>query len=171
MNHLPSSVSIYCFSDWTAVERGVRIPRDLETTPLQIKTDSTLDSGDEINVPMRDKENTYISSVLIKFSSPMQYRINTCNKGYKDLPVQPPVEVEKTWTITKTGTSLNITCNNVEVLNYLFADSSDDRCVPKLGGNIVEKINFAHNDTASDFYKEGKIHFDLIIHSNEEGCK
>eukprot|EP00116_Pleurobrachia_bachei_P013957 sb/3474219/ len=71
----------------------------------------------------------------------------------KDLPVKPPVIAEKIWTITKTETTLIIRCNNVEVLNYLFADSFDTQCVTKFGGDVVGKIRFWKTDTASDFYR------------------
>ena len=82
--------------------------------------------------------------------------IGNCEDNYKDLPVQPPAEVDKSWTISKTETAIIITCNDVEVLNYLFADSSGDECVTKLGG--VEEIKFASYDTASDqFYYSGKV--------------
>ena len=92
---------------------------------------------------------------------PMQYVISYCI-SWTDLPVQPPVEVEKTWTITKTDTAIIITCNNVEVLNYLFADSSNSNCVSLVRGGNVEKIRFNNGDTASDFYRVGKC-LDLII--------
>ena len=150
------TIIILCLSDWTAPEHDVLIPWDLEGTPLHIKTDSTLGSDELVTVMLYDKESNWFSTVDVKFSSSMQYRIFTCMATYIDLPVQPPVEVEKTWKITKTETALTITCNDVEVLNYLFADSSNSNCVPKLGGDVVEQIQFSKWDTASDFYREGK---------------
>ena len=130
---------------------------DLEGTPLQIKTDSKLDSYDQIRVWLFSKDGTLVTTVTLKFSySSMRYYINYCSSysGYADLPVQPPVEVNKIWTITKTETALIITCNEVEVLNYLFADSSDRNCVPGWGGD-VKYIDFYKDDRASDFYRAG----------------
>eukprot|EP00116_Pleurobrachia_bachei_P004296 sb/3464558/ len=159
-------------ADWTAVQRGVRIPWDLEGTSLQIKTDSTLDSNDVIMIDMYDYESTtiYIGNVRVMITSPnvMYYLIHCA--AWDVLPVQPPEEVEKIWTITKTETALIITCNDVIVLNYLFADSAngdcvprwggdfadsgDSRCVPRWGESDVEEIRFKDvTDTASDFYK------------------
>ena len=132
----------------------MQIPRDLEATPLQIKTDSTLGSSELMIVYMHNKDMKFISTVRVKFSSPMQYLVLYCI-SWTDLPIQPPVEVDKIWTITKTETALIITCNNVQVLNYLFADSSDSRCVTKMGGDVVEQIKFNSNDKASDFYRAG----------------
>nr|AFK75462.1 putative secretory peptide-52 [Pleurobrachia bachei] len=141
-------------AEWTAVQRKVYIPWDLEATPLQIKTDSTLGSGDRIVVWMYDKNSTYISSVGVNFSSPMKYLIQYCTNSYTDLPVQPPVEVDKIWTFTKTETAFIITCNDVEVVNYLFADSSNSGCFPKWGGSDVEQIQVDTNwGKASDFYR------------------
>eukprot|EP00116_Pleurobrachia_bachei_P008094 sb/3468356/ len=154
-------------ADWTAVERDVEIPWDLEGTPLQIKTDSILGSNDKITVRMYNKDSSnvrlfndsassWISSVVMTFSSPVQYKIERCIGDFTDLPVQPPVEVETIWTIAKTETALIITCNDVEVLNYLFADSSNSKCVSVVGGNVVNVISFTKHDTASTFYRAAK---------------
>ena len=156
-----STYIIYCISGWIAVEQDESIPWNLERTSLQIRTVSTLGSDEHIYMWMYDKDSSFISNVRVKFSSPMQYGINYCTSSWTDLPVQPPVEVEKTWTITKTETALTITCNNVEVLNYLFADSGSN-CVTRVRGGNVEKILFNSYDTASDFYRVGKC-LDLII--------
>eukprot|EP00116_Pleurobrachia_bachei_P010086 sb/3470348/ len=142
-------------ADWTAVERGVNIPWDLEGTPLQIKTDSTLGSDNQIRVYIMLKSYGYVN---VKFSSPiMQYYISYCTSGWTNLPVQPPVEVDKIWTITKTETTLTITCNNVEleVLNYSVAGSN---CVLHWGGDVVEEIRFDETfDIASDYYRAGDV--------------
>ena len=52
---------------WTAVEKSVQIPWDLEATPLQIKTDSTVGSGNEVYVIMYDKDGTEIGDVAVYF--------------------------------------------------------------------------------------------------------
>ena len=146
---------MFYISDWTAVTRKPPpIPWDLEATPLQIKTDSALGSNKLIKMWMYNNGGSNIADLIVKFSSPMQYYLWNCSK-WTNLPVQPPVKVDKIWTITKTHTSLRITCNNVEVLNYKFADSSDSNCVPRWGGNVVGKIIFKKSDSASDFYRAG----------------
>nr|AFK75461.1 putative secretory peptide-51 [Pleurobrachia bachei] len=152
----PPQWAILTTGDWIAV----KIPWDLEATPLQIKTNSTLGSVDLIYVNMYDKDGSKIGFVIVKFSSPMQYNIGYCS-DWTDLPVQPPVEVEKIWTITKTETVLIIACNNVEVLNYLFADSSNNKCVLQWDGDVVE-IMF-RDDTASDFYRAGNVTYRIAV--------
>ena len=148
---------LYCISDWKAVEKGMGIiPWDLEAALLQIKSDSISGSGEMISVKIFNK-NGFIFSAGVTFTSPMQYRLDYCSDYNAELPVQPPVEVEKIWTFTKTDTAFIITCNNVEMLNYLFADSSNDHCVPKLGGDVVEEIRlYKSHGTASYFYRAGK---------------
>eukprot|EP00116_Pleurobrachia_bachei_P005712 sb/3465974/ len=138
--------------DWTAVEQNVKIPWDLEATPLQIKTDSTLDSKEKIYVRMFGKDNIAMGSLFVWFSSQIQYKIGHCRTDYTDLPVEPSMEVDKIWTITKTKAALIISCNGVEVLNYLFADSSESDCVTRWGGD-VEEIMITGLDKASDFYR------------------
>ena len=138
-------------SDWIAV----RIPWDLEATPLQIKTDSALGSNEWLMVWIYDNESSYIGFVEVFFSSTVQYWILHCTTK-TELPVQSSIKVDNSWTITKTETAIIISCNGVEVLNYLFADSSESYCVTKWGGDVVEKIQFSSHGTASDFYKVGK---------------
>eukprot|EP00116_Pleurobrachia_bachei_P006482 sb/3466744/ len=143
--------------DWTVVQRGVRIPWDLEGTPLQIKTDSTLDSDDVIMVDMYEG-TSYIGYVRVLITTPnVMWYLEHC-APWDNLPVQPPrEEVDKIWTISKTETALIITCNDVEVLNYLFADSSDSTCVPRWIHD-VENIEFnSPTDTASDIYRAAPI--------------
>ena len=110
---------------------------------------------------MYEKDGSDIGNVAVWFSSTMQFKIlhcSTTDNTWTDLPVQPPEQVEKVWTFTKTETAIIIACNEVEVLNYLFADSSLSNCVAKLGGDIVGQINFLSWDTASDFYRaKGKV--------------
>ena len=132
----------------------MKIPWDLEGTPLQIKTDSSLGDGDKLWVKLYRTDNSSIGGVVVLFSSPIQYRIGGCNE-YTVLPVEPPVEVDKIWMITKTETAITITCNNVEMLNYLFADSSNSKC--EMDGDVVGQIMFDNRDGASDGYRSGKL--------------
>ena len=106
-------------------------------------------------VKMYDKNGSSIATMGVRISSSVKYNLGSCTSSYTDLTVQPPVEVEKIWTITKTETALIITCNDTEVLNFLFTDSSNSKCVTRLGGNVVEQILFSNSDTASDFYRAG----------------
>ena len=98
-------------------------------------------------------DGNVLRDVLVKFSSPVQFYISYCT-DWTSLPVQPPDVLDKTWTILKTTTTLNIKCNGVEVLNYQFSDSGESQCVSQWGGDVVDKIKFSYPyDTASDSYR------------------
>nr|AFK75454.1 putative secretory peptide-44 [Pleurobrachia bachei] len=142
-------------SSWTAVgTRDARITWDLEGTPLQIKTNSSLGSNDVIKVGIFATDNIYLTYWAVNFSSPMQYSIQYCTGDWIDLPVQPPVAVDKVWTFKKTDTALIVTCNDVEVLNYVYADAANGACETesRMGGDVVQ-IVFWSEDTASEFYR------------------
>ena len=97
--------------------------------------------------------NKSVGKVEVKFDPPSRYWISDCASA--DLPVQPPDEVDKTWTIRKTATTLGIECNGVEVLNYQFSDSKDSLYCQTIWGDEVKMIKFSTNrDTASDSYRE-----------------
>ena len=100
---------------------------DLESTPLQIKTNTAADSDAEIGLVMwnEDKNQTYI---YIRFNTSYQYQIEPCMSDYTDLPVQPPSDLIKIWTITKTASNLTLECNGVELVTVVFEDHGDE-CV------------------------------------------
>ena len=70
---------MYYTTGWKAVERGVKIPHNLETTPLQIKTDSTAGSRKEVLVDLYtaggDKAGRRIRLVDIQLSSTVPARL------------------------------------------------------------------------------------------------
>ena len=136
---------------WNPVRRN--IPFDLESTPLQIKTDSTTGSEEMIYLLPFKEDGSSIGAVGVKFTSPIQYAISNCANSWTDLTSSPPEEVDKIWTIQKTISALIIYCNGVEVLYYKFKGSSDSRCVPRWGGDVVESILFNSGDSASDNYR------------------
>ena len=140
-------------SGWIQVVRF--IPIDLESTPLQIKTNSNTGSWDRISVKTYTADGSSIGWVTVRFFSPMQYKIGYCTSR-TILPVQPPDVLDKKWTIMKTNTTLGIECNGVEVLNYQFSDSSNSYCASRWGRNEVETIRFSSSDNASDSYQKKK---------------
>eukprot|EP00116_Pleurobrachia_bachei_P013993 sb/3474255/ len=131
------------------------IPFDLKRDPLQIKTDSTIGSKEQISPHMYTADDKLIGGVTVRFNSPMKYSIGHCT-GTGDLPplpVQPGDEVNKIWIIRKTNTTLSIECNGVEVLNYQFSDSNESDCETRWEEDVM-KIKFTQYGTASDSYGE-----------------
>ena len=142
--------------NWRAIYPEI----DLETIPLEIKTDSTIGSGDKVYVYFYTSGRDYVGHVGISFSSTPQYDIGNC-RTWTFFQVSLPTEVEKVWRITlnrNSGIRLLIHCNNVEVLNFLMSDSTcSDSSWSTHWSRTVGKIWF-HNDydTASDYYRAGQ---------------
>ena len=150
--------------NWTEVWPEI----DLETTPLEIKTDSTIGSGDYVYVYFLTSGREQVGYVTIRFSSTPQYYIGYCMYSYTNFPVSLPTEVEKVWRITlnrNSGIRLLIHCNNVEVLNFLI---SSNTCYysswSTRWSRTVGKIWFysPYSDTASDYYRAGQTGETLI---------
>ncbi|KAL5255425.1 hypothetical protein ACHWQZ_G010852 [Mnemiopsis leidyi] len=142
---------------WIAVERDVKINYDLENSPLQIKTDSVVGSGEFVKL-WSYTQNDYTGGVYLYFSSPPQYYLDFCSTSNTNFPTVLPTETNKVWTITLSRVSgeirVVITCNTVEVLNVVLSSTtcSDSRW-SFLWNRDVVKIDFASYDTASDYYR------------------
>ena len=142
-------------SDWTAAgEREVNINYDIEDNPLQIRTDSLVGSEDLIRVHFRAENGTGAGGVRVKFTDPPQYHITWCSSHWENFTA--PEEQLRTWTITVSDSSVILTCNGVEIVNYLFSESTRDDCVSHWNRDVV-KMKFMSNndgtDTASDEYR------------------
>ena len=143
----------YVTGSWKTVERDVKIPHNLETTPLQIKTDSTAGSKDEVRVFLRTAGGDSAGYVQLYFSSPPEYYLGSCTKDYTDLPSTLPSEVNKVWVITKLpGPRLTVQCNGVTVVDITMSDTCSYGLWGKYWSRKVEQIEFSSYDTASDEY-------------------
>ncbi|XP_063693709.1 uncharacterized protein LOC134825463 [Bolinopsis microptera] len=141
---------------WLPVIREVEIEWDLQSTPLEIKTNSVLGSGDKVVVDFYSAGGAYAGRVGLWFTSTPGYLINWCGMSYTNLPVNLPSPTDKVWRITLTrtaGVRVVIHCNEVEVLNILLSQAT---CSNSDWSTIwiwdVAKIMFHPADTASDYY-------------------
>ena len=143
--------------NWTVVWPEI----DLETTPLEIKTDSTIGSEDEVYVYFYTSGRDLVGYVQLRFSSTPEYYIWPCI-DWTNFPVSLPTEVEKVWRITlnrNSGIRLLIHCNNVEVLNILMSDSTcSSSSWSTYWSRTVGNVRFwaPSSDTASDYYRAGE---------------
>ena len=138
---------------------------DLETFPLQIKTNSEKGSGEKVEVYFKSSEGSYSGGIQLFFTSPSQYRLTWCTL-IANFQTDLPSETDKVWTVIFSRASgeirLVIICNNVEVVNLVISNTTcNDSEVSHLNGlwsKGVKRINFhsAHGDTASDYYRPGK---------------
>ena len=141
------------------MQRGVFIEWDVESTPLEIRTNSVLGSDDRVYVTFFSAGGEYAGDVQFYFASTLQYWLGWCTQSWTNLPVTAPSANDKVWriTLTKTaGVRVVIHCNEVEVLNTLISEAtcSDSRW-STYWNNDVTKIKFESSDTASDGYKSG----------------
>ena len=138
--------------DWKTFRPAI----DLERTPLEIKTNSELGSGDKVEVSFYNSQGDKAGRVTIYFFSKPQFWLSWCN-ARTDFSSTLPTAVDKVWRISLTKTldiRLQIHCNNVQVLNFLLQNETcfytDWR---EYWSRDVEKIAFYTRDTASDFYR------------------
>ena len=75
------------------------------------------------------------------------YTIRHCTTSYSDyLPLtNVPAETDKIWVITATEAYLNMKCNGVEVLHFVYDDSPDYECKRQVKGNSVHAVEFETN--------------------------
>ena len=159
--HYITTLSTTTSDGWTAVQRGINIPLDLETTPLEIKTNSTLGSKDKVFVWFFTTQREEAGAVGISFSSTPKYYLTYCSTYRTNFPSNLPGEVDKIWRITldKTaGIRVKIHCNGVEVLNVLISDNTCSYSNwRKYWSRDVEYIFFESSwDSVSDYYRVGK---------------
>jgi len=142
---------------WTDVETGELIDFDLETYPLEIKTDSLTGDDSIIEVTLYEESggsaSDYVAYIDIIFGDEPTYLISSCVTSDTVFSTTLPSEQEKIWTITKTNTTLTILCNGIEVVEVIF--SAYTEACQNAWSSDVEKIMFsAGNDTASDGYRQ-----------------
>ena len=98
---------------------------EIEKYPLQLKTNSAIGSGDDIDVIFYERTETDVTdwtnvgNVWIVFSDPMTYRVYHCTE-LTIFNVAAPQDINKIWEIVKTTTDLRIICNSVEVAKIEF---------------------------------------------------
>ena len=165
--HLPNIIP----DSWRPVETGALVEYDLEEHPLQIRTDSVAGDNTLVDLTVYTSSATdkgeYFAYIYVKFSDVLTYRIQPCVTDLTSFPTTPPSEQDKTWTITKSSTSIKIECNGMEVAKVVYSDYPED-CATAWS-NDVSKIMFYpdgyDSDTASDEYRqlpEGLTDYQLV---------
>ena len=149
------------YSDWKAVgARNNRILFDLESTPLQIQTNSTIGSDEIVRVKF-NRRDLAGPAIQIKFQDPLIYTIGRCEGSVKNIPFSPPsVDTHRVWTFSKQNNRVRLLCNGVQIYDFNFSESSLEECWSQWSADFVY-IKFMHvdgepndSDTASDFYRE-----------------
>ena len=143
-------------SGWISVQREVFIEFDLESVPLQIKTDSLIGSNKQIQVIFYDENYEPAGGFNVKLTSTPQYYISYCSSDWKNFPGVLPTETEKVWRISLTRNpdiTLTVHCNDVEILDNLLSSLCDHGEWSTAWSRIKTQIKFtATIDAASKFY-------------------
>ena len=138
------------------------IEHDLESTPLEIKTDSELGSGDRVDLEFFDSDGDQAGGLALYISSPLKYHIPYCMSGYAEFDTTPPSDKDKVWRVTidrksSTLVYLLIHCNNELVLDRGISSSRCDGSYDyTIWGREIDQIAFFVTDTASDAYRPYK---------------
>ncbi|KAL5248405.1 hypothetical protein ACHWQZ_G017548 [Mnemiopsis leidyi] len=141
-------------ANWTAVDLKI----DLQTTPLEIKTNVTTSTseGSSVIVIFYTSQRKSAGGITIQLTSPPKYMIRSCT-SYIDFPTVLPTAGEKVWRITKTnGTDirLQIRCNGLEMVNVIPSNSTcSDGGWSEIWRKDIEIFRFSFKDTASEFYR------------------
>ena len=138
------------------MQRDILIDFDLETTSLQIKTNSTLLSKghEKLIVNFYDEFDNISGYFAINFKTIAEYKIGNCGE-FKDFIKPLPLVKDRIWNITKTsGPGIIVTCNGNTYLDLTLSDEicSDTNTWRSYWSKSVAKIKFSSNDTASDKY-------------------
>ena len=92
---------------WSFVKRKVYIIHKLDTTPIEIRTNSTAGSNERVYVLFTDAESAPTGGIDIRFNSKLQYRLPYCHKDYPpylvDFPTSLPSTTDKVWRVTPFG--------------------------------------------------------------------
>ena len=134
------------------------IDYDFENSPLRIKTDSLIGSNQKMIVSLYASSGGILGQIQIRLNDEPQYWIKYCRQSWAKFSQNLPENDNRDWKITKTSqpAGLTIHCNNTEILNFQFSETT---CTGghktnwmNFWGKEMKKINF-QGDTASDFYQ------------------
>jgi hypothetical protein len=144
------------------VERDVKIPVELETSYLKIKTNSAVGSRDDTLILYYDKEGRLAGGIEIWFhSSRVLYTLLGCQSSSTPFPHTLPTTVNKIWTIEKRRYRTRVFCNGLVVLDITLSDSTCDMEYNShwetYWGRKVREIKLNTWETASQQYRTGQL--------------
>ena len=151
-------------SEWTATgERNQFIEFDIESTPLQVFTNSEIGSGDVMWVQFANIQETGIVGFVVKFDSNPFYSIGQCLENVRIPLNQLGTDKDRIWTIEKdSNTRVKLYCNGAEIADIDTQASDKPKCgqfwaVDFAGIRFIAGTHDDHlKDTASDFFRKYK---------------
>ena len=140
-------------------ERGREIKFNINSTPLQLYTDSEIGGGDVMWVRFTQSNSGIFAGISVKFDSRPSYHIGKCVKERKGIPKNKLGENKnRIWTIEKQETRLKLFCNGVEIFNHDTQTSSNELCRTHWSSDLdsfrFRDGDIGKKDTASDLYRQ-----------------
>ena len=140
------------------VVSGLLLPWNPDSENITVTTNSVSGSEEEVVVDSAkvlfiDKDGNGTGSVIIYFSTEIEYLIGECKHGL--IPYPATLTTKKTLTITYNYKNMRLVLhyNGVEVLNFVLSDST---CLIKGPHNYWKtkptELQFPDNDTPSASY-------------------
>ena len=156
MKILQNSISV-----WIKPERTTSDLMNMKVAPLQIKTDSSIGSGDVIDVQFTDMGVYPSGGVEITFSDPMTVQFKRCTETPITL-TNVPAGDERVWNVYRVFGRVKIECNDVTVANVKL--SSCTHAERWVYDRSVDKVIFSASDTASDtFSQKGSLNCFFLV--------
>ena len=157
---------LFCSSGWTPKTGTSWTAYNIQEVPLQIYTDSTQGSGDMMWVRFKDPSRE--CGITVRFKNPPEYSVGYCTPdGIFPTFTMPDGDV-KIWTITKYSTKVILHCNEVEIFNYKFSESTRAEC-QGIWSPEKTHFHFGTTDTASDFYRVAPNYGNLLFVDKSNG--
>ena len=149
-------------SGWLVVTSDIEVDFDLETTPLEIVTNSAFGSDERVHINFIIDSGERIGGIQLHFKT-TSYKIGKCSTNMDLDSTTLPADITKIWRITlkKNLPEIRITihCNDAEeVLNVVLSDSvcnnpdyADGKWRANWEKDVIKKIRFQYN--AADYYR------------------
>ena len=147
-------LSINIFLDWVEDKQYGKII-SLDGESLTLRTDSTLTDTETETIVVRfqsnslDQVNSYSTFFFFKFSSSPYFRVVPGGATRYDVD-NLPSEDDKVWTLKKTTTFLEVTCNGVVIVKFQYSTLLDSDSKEKW--SFESKNYLFGRDTATDAY-------------------
>lgn len=134
------------------MQKGKKIPWELETTPLEIKTESTERSRSvNLNLLVPRSDGSY-QTLNLHYSLALKVNLAGCTNWNKNSMTNVPTIAQKVWRIEKGSESITIYCNDIKVYRKKFSE-----CYKSSGrhawSQTITMIEFSNSDLITLAYR------------------